>query len=101
MKKPLVNPVLPEHVAEFDLFVKKWQEILNLKDWRIERSTQPAGKGAMAQISVDPDARLAIYQLGVSFGVSEVTPESLERTAMHELMHVVLHPLKTAKGAKA
>ena len=35
-------------------------------------------------------ARLAVYRLG-DWGAEEITPQSLERTALHELLHILLH----------
>jgi len=34
-------------------------------------------------------ARLATYRLG-DFGAEKITPESLDKTALHELLHVFL-----------
>lgn len=73
----------------FDLYVAKWQQRLNLTDWRIERGARRPKK-VMADVSFDDDARLATYRVGQDFG-SEVTADSLERTALHELLHVFLH----------
>lgn len=84
------NPVTDEHCQAFDTYVQKWQRILGLMDWRIERSSRRS-KRAMAEVTFDKGARLASYRIGVSFGSAEVTPDSLERTALHELLHVLLH----------
>jgi hypothetical protein len=93
-----MNDLTNEHCAEFDRYVVKWQKILNLSDWRIERSGRRS-KRSMAEISFDRNARLACYQIGVSFGGASVTPESLEVTALHELLHVLLHDLIYAEPA--
>lgn len=87
---PLVNEVTEADCAAFDGYVQKWQRLLNLSDWRIERSPKRT-KRAMAEVSFDKEARLASYRIGASFGGAEVTPDSLERTALHELLHVLLH----------
>jgi len=71
--------------------VKKWQQILHLGDWRIEKGIKPA-KQAMASVEFNDNARLAVYRLG-DFGAEKITPESLDRTALHELLHVFLHDL--------
>lgn len=89
MKTP--NPVSPEDGKLFDGFVVKWQARLSLGDWRIERGTKPA-KNAMASVEFNEPARLATYRLG-DFGAEKVTPASLEKTAIHELLHVRLHDL--------
>lgn len=85
------NPVSPADAVVFDGFVVKWQAKLNLGDWRIERGRKPA-KGAMATVEFDESARLATYKLG-DFGAEEINPRSLEKTAVHELLHVFLHDL--------
>jgi hypothetical protein len=80
--------------------VKKWQKTLSLGDWRIEKGSKPA-KQAMASVEFNDNARLAIYRLG-DFGAEVITPESLDKTALHELLHVLLHDLLTvAQDAKS
>ena len=86
------NPVSPDDARVFDAFVQKWQQRLSLGDWRIERGRKGAPKGAMATVEFDESARLATYKLG-DFGAEQITPQSLERTAIHELLHVLLHDL--------
>lgn len=81
----------PEQAAQFDEFVALWQGQLNLNDWRIERGTK-AAKNAMASVEFTPSARLATYRLG-DFGAEAITPESLSKTALHELLHVTLFDL--------
>lgn len=71
--------------------VAKWQRILNLGDWRIEKGIKPA-KQAMASVEFNDAARLAVYRLG-DFGAEKITPDSLDRTALHELLHIFLHDL--------
>jgi hypothetical protein len=88
------NPVSPEDAKVFDGFVLKWQARLNLGDWRIERGIKPA-KGAMASVDFDEPARLATYRLG-DFGAEPINAGSLEKTAIHELLHVFLHDLIAA-----
>ena len=43
---------------------------------------------------INASARLATYRLG-DFGAEKITPESLDQTALHELLHVFLHDLMT------
>ena len=73
--------------------VKKWQQMLSLGDWRIEKGSK-AAKAAMASVEFTPNARLAVYRLG-DFGAEKITPESLDMTALHELLHIFLHDLMT------
>lgn len=83
--------------AEFDRYVAKWQDILALGTWRIERSTKPAPRGAMAAVMFNDGARLATTMLG-DFAGEEINPDSLERTALHEVLHVLLHDLIAMAG---
>jgi len=87
------NIPTPQDVAYFAQCVKKWQQVLSLGDWRIEKGSKPA-KAAMASVEFNTPARLATYRLG-DFGAEKITPESLDQTALHELLHVFLHDLLT------
>ena len=85
------NIPTPEHAQLFAQSVRKWQQVLSLGDWRIEKGSKPA-KQAMASVEFTPNARLAVYRIG-DFGAEKITPESLDRTALHELLHIFLHDL--------
>jgi len=87
------NIPTPQDAALFAQSVKKWQKILNLGDWRIEKGLKPA-KNAMASVEFNEPARLATYRLG-DFGAEKITQASLDQTALHELLHVFLHDLMT------
>jgi hypothetical protein len=87
------NIPTPEDVKLFAQSVRKWQQVLSLGDWRIEKGSKPA-KAAMASVEFNTPARLATYRLG-DFGAEKITPESLDQTALHELLHVFLHDLMT------
>jgi len=87
------NIPTPQDVALFAQSVKKWQQVLSLGDWRIEKGMKPA-KAAMASVEFNDIARLATYRLG-DFGAEKITPNSLDKTALHELLHVFLHDLIT------
>ena len=87
------NIPTPKDAELFAKSVKKWQKVLNLSDWRIEKGTKPA-KQAMASVEFNETARLAVYRLG-DFGAECINPESLDKTALHELLHVFLHDLMT------
>jgi hypothetical protein len=85
------NIPTPEHAELFAQSVRKWQQVLSLGDWRIERGIKPA-KEAMASVEFNQTARLATYRLG-DFGAEKITPDSLDRTALHELLHIFLYDL--------
>ena len=87
----MANIPSPDDAQIFAESVKKWQQVLSLGDWRIERGIKPA-KQAMASVEFNEGARLATYRLG-DFGAEKITPESLDKTALHELLHIFLHDL--------
>lgn len=93
--KPSVhlNPVSIEQCREFDGYMKKWQELLNLTNWRVERSSRRS-KTCMSAVKFNDAAMLATYYIGEHFGSAEVNAESLEDTAVHELLHVLLRKFK-------
>ena len=86
-----VNKPNDEQTQQFDDYVKHWQRILNLMDWRLERSSKPV-RAAMAAMQCDSQARLGSYQLG-DFGATTINSESLSMTALHECLHVFLFDL--------
>jgi len=81
----------PDDAKLFAQSVRKWQQVLSLGDWRIEKGSK-AAKQAMASVEFNDSARLATYRLG-DFGSEKITSESLDKTALHELLHVFLHDL--------
>jgi len=87
----MTNIPTPEHAELFAQSVRKWQQVLSLGDWRIEKGSKPA-KEAMASVEFNQTARLATYRLG-DFGAEKITPDSLDRTALHELLHIFLYDL--------
>ena len=91
MPKAVLNKPSPEQITQFDEYIKHWQEVLNLKDWRLERGTR-IEKDAMASVACDNGARLAVYRIG-QFGATPITPASLSLTALHECLHVFLYDL--------
>jgi hypothetical protein len=93
MKQPPRNPVSPDDREAFKTYLLSWQDRLGLQGWRVHPSSKPATAGAMASVTCDHKARLASVRLGKDFGGEAVTPESLEGTALHELLHVLLYEL--------
>ena len=83
-----------DQAREFDQYVEHWQTVLSLHNWRIERGRKPA-KNAMASVEFDIGAKLATYRLG-DFGGTEITSESLSKTALHEILHVLLQDFMVA-----
>ena len=96
MAKEKVQPaaVTEAHADLFDTFIRKWLPALNLADWRVVRDKRRAPKTLAEVYKIEPEHRLAKYRLGADFGYcTEVTPESLEDTAVHELWHIRLAEL--------
>lgn len=90
----MANKPNEQQAKEFDGFVRHWQRVLNLQDWRMERGARPA-RGAMACVECDAPPRLAIYRLG-DFGNEPINAKSLSQTALHETLHVFLFELIAA-----
>lgn len=87
--KAAANPVTPEDKTRFIGFIEAWQRKLNLLDWRMVCGNKPA-KGAMADVDTELISRMATYRIGDNFGSDEVNAYSLESTACHELLHVLV-----------
>ena len=87
------NTTSAEQALFFDQCMARWQQVLHLGDWRIERG-QRSAKNAMASVEFNVPAKLAIYRLG-DFGAEPITEQSLDNTALHESLHILLHDLIT------
>ena len=96
MPKPPRNPVSDEDVAEFEAYVEKWRDKLNLRDWRVVRAAKREKRHMAALLTVEHEHKLARYSVGEDFGADKVTPHSLESTAIHEMLHLRLRPLLDA-----
>lgn len=100
--EPPKNPVTQSGRDAFAMYVHKWQDALNLHDWRICASQKPAAKANMAEVvKFDLEARLATYRIGDDFGGTPVTDASIEEIALHEVLHVFLRELLDFSGNPA
>ena len=79
-----------EENAYFDARALYWQDKLNLHDWRVERGSRKTA--AMADVKIYVKDRLACYVTG-NFGYQPPTPEKIDATALHEMLHVLLADL--------
>lgn len=86
------HPLTPEHRAEFQAALDKWQVALSLSDWRIVLLPKHAGRGCMADVEIDYPARLARVRLARS-SRNALEPGELESFALHELLHIRLADL--------
>lgn len=77
---------LVNDIQEAETFVKKWQEILRLRDWDIILYEVTQEWGKTADITIDQDDKRAILML------NGVNPKdtSLEAVIVHELIHLKL-----------
>jgi hypothetical protein len=99
MKKPKNSPT-PQQVLEFAAYIAAYQDLLNLRDWRIEPSSKAAPKGSLAAMSISSEDRLATWHLGNDWGNHPITSQSLRETAAHEVLHVFLRPLIEAAASR-
>ena len=95
MKKAKNAPTV-EQVAEFTEYIEHFQTLLNLRDWRIEHSCRPAGKGALADVGTSLEDRLAVWSIGSDWGPMPINSKTLRETALHETLHIFLAPLIAA-----
>lgn len=89
-----------QQVEEFGRYMAEFQDLLNLRDWRIEHSGKPASRGALAQVQISLDDRLATWSIGREWGAMPITSATLRTTALHEVLHVFLNPLTAANYAR-
>lgn len=94
--KKFNNSPSPEQINFFFQRVKHYQDVLNLRDWRIEASGRPAAKGAMADVGVSLEDRLASVSLGKDWGGMQINDATLSETALHEVLHVFTSPYRAA-----
>jgi len=85
------HPVLPQDRVRFEELMHQWQVYMNLMDWRFVLEEKPSRY--MAEVSQESEHRLVKWRLGKHFGSVPVTEASLEATAIHENLHVLLHTL--------
>jgi hypothetical protein len=91
-----VNHVTDDEAEQFRKHLRTWQTRLGLGTWRIVFSPKPA-KNAMARVAeFDWPQRQARIELGRDWKSSPVNAGTLEQTAVHELLHVVLYELVEA-----
>jgi hypothetical protein len=101
MKEPEDYILTDKQKKHFWSCLYAWQERLGLSDWRITRSNrQPAMKAALCQmVNWDNVQRQVSCRLASNWGKGERPTDTLiEQTAVHELLHVLLHPVLEASG---
>jgi hypothetical protein len=79
-----------------DLFwrcLRHWQVKLGLQDWRITSRTELMKRYIALTDKWDLVQRQCRVRLSTQWGAEEPSALEIERTAVHELLHVKLHPL--------
>lgn len=88
------NTLTPDDVAEFGKHLREWQGKLGLMGWRIVQSPIPAKKSMAEMDKWDWPQRQVTCRVGLDWKSTPVTSGTLEQTAVHELLHVLLYELK-------
>lgn len=83
-----------EDSAAYWRLFRDWQRKLGLMDWRITQSPDTTKPNVMAFIDTfDWVQRQAKATLNRRWKSTPITKHTLEQTAVHELLHVMLHEL--------
>lgn len=89
--KPPANPVSDADAAEFNRYLQRWRDILNLRDWRVQLQVKRDKASAAVLLKAELEHRLAKIAVGTDFGPNmPVTPYTLEQIAVHEMLHLFL-----------
>lgn len=88
-----MNQLTPDDVAKFGELLRAWQGKLGLQDWRIVLSPLPAKKSMAEMDKWDWPQRQVTCRVGLDWKSTPVTDGTIEQTAVHELLHVLLYPL--------
>jgi hypothetical protein len=91
-----VNILGSDDVDKFYTFARKWQDLLGLGRWRVATSAKRSAHMAEVVFDNDSSNRLARLLVGKHFGNAPVDDETLEMTAIHEMLHILLKDYKRA-----
>ena len=91
MKK---NKVTEKHYKLFQRCVKKWIGIYGLHDWELSVVWEQTCSDSMAKCEADLEQKMATIKLNTDWGKTKVTAEELDRTAYHEVLELLLMPLR-------
>lgn len=86
-------------LAEFKRHALKWAGKFGLKDWRINFKSEKQDDGRMATIHINGDARVA--EIILRYGKEKERDSSLERLALHEVLHLLLNDMAQAIARRA
>jgi hypothetical protein len=83
----------PADADRFWEHLRRWQVTLGLSGWRITRSKKPA-PGVLSQMEkFDFRQQQVSCRLGPDWKSTDINDKTLEQTAVHELLHVLLYSL--------
>lgn len=88
---------IPTSASEFTWFVtcgKKWVARLGLYDWRIHYEHGGCDEDSYAEACWDQDGRVATIRLAVRWPKNMKTREEINRTALHEVLHLSFAALR-------
>jgi len=89
----------------FESEVKRWRNLFGLSGWELtvlhEEHCESNGRGCAAMCETDYESRMAIVTLARDWGPMETTRDNIAATALHEVLHMVLAPLKLIALARA
>lgn len=82
----------------------EWKKILRLQDWivdlKIARERDFVLKDANAEISLNEEHKLAFVKIldPVDFDIDQLSPQDMEESLVHELLHIHFWPLRVGTG---
>jgi hypothetical protein len=89
------NYTTPDDANVFWGYLDEWQVKLGLSDWRIDKSPKPS-RYLAEMTNWDWGQRKVTCRFGNNWRKTQITKANLEQTAVHELLHVLLHELISA-----
>ncbi len=87
----VLHPVSDQDKEQLYKYARKWQDLLSLHRWRLTPSNLPTNAMAELKFSKDNSHKLVKLLVGKHFGAEKVTAATLEMTAIHELIHILLY----------
>ncbi|MEM4379681.1 MAG: hypothetical protein QXL01_03215 [Thermoplasmatales archaeon] len=87
-----MNYLTDEDRNKFYDYLYKWQKRLGLEHWSIRRTAKKTKNMAMCVFD-DPEHKMVKVLLGNNWHSCPVTDHNLESTAVHEILHILLHDL--------
>lgn len=79
----------PERASEIRRWISIWQAKLGLSHWDIRLIDREPDPDESASVAIWALNHIAVVRVGPG-----VPPHGLERTVVHELLHIVLRPLE-------